>query len=67
VVAWDPSSFLSLCLDEPSQKVGLWDPCGICVTGQITLRGNLEIVYVVFLKVQIALGGKIEEFNIFYL
>jgi len=23
------------------------------------LRGNLEIVYVVFLKVQIALGGKI--------
>jgi len=50
---------LFLCHHDPSQREGQRDPCGIHVTSQVTLRGNLEIVYVVFLKVQIELGGKI--------
>jgi len=59
-----------LCLflwhDDVSQREGQRDPYGIGVTWQATLRGNLEIVWVVFLKVQIALGRKIGGFNLFY-
>ena len=47
--------------------MGYRDPYGNHVTSQIMLRGNLEIVYMVFLKVQIALRGKIGEFNAVYL
>jgi len=50
---------------EPKGRAvgSMWYSCNL--TGH--LRGNLKIVYVVFLKVQIPLGRKIVEFNLFYL